>query len=156
MKKYLVLTFSLLITIILEGCVTTDPPASIVNNARQDSAANRLTLGKIQQTLVKGMGQAEVVTSLGSPNMVTRDKEGTETWVYDKFLTETTTLSADQRAGIGGGVGAASGNVLGILGASVAQGSSASNQIRTQKTITVILKFKNQELIDFVYNSSSF
>ncbi len=133
-----------------------EPPNARVANARVESASDRLTLGKIQQTLVKGMSQAEVVTSLGSPNMVTRDRDGVETWVYDKFLSETSTVSADQRAGASGGLGGVGSGILGVFGASASQGSSASNQIRSQKTLTVILKFKDQRLTDFVYNTSSY
>jgi len=155
--KYTIKPLALISSLLfLNGCVTMDSPATRVNNAKQETPTDRLTLGKIQQTLKKGMSQSEVVTSLGSPNMVTRDKDGTETWIYDKFVTETSTLAADQRAGIGAGLGGVSGNAIGILGGSIGQGSSASNQSRTQKTLTVILKFKTQTLVDFVYNSSSF
>ena len=30
----------------------------------------------------------QVATALGSPNIVTRDAEGRETWIYDKIATE--------------------------------------------------------------------
>ena len=54
----------------------------------QEEIPNKLTLGKVQQTLKKGMSQGEIVVELGSPNMVTADAEGLETWVYDKISTE--------------------------------------------------------------------
>lgn len=140
----------------LAGCVTMDSPATRVNNAKQEAPSDKMTLGKIQQTLRKGMSQSDVAIALGSPNMATKDKDGLETWIYDKFSTEVNTVSADQKAGVGAGAVGVGGGLLGLLGASASQGSSASNQVRAQKTLTVILKFKNQTLVDFVYNSSSY
>lgn len=48
------------------------------------SFCEEFTLGMIQQRIHQGMSQAEVVTCLGSPNLVTKNMEGCETWVYDK------------------------------------------------------------------------
>ena len=113
---------------------------------------NRLTLGKVQQTLKKGMKQDEIVASLGSPNLVTRDSAGLEVWIYDKLRTEVSSESSSVGGGvIGGGLVG-----QGVLGGAVSASSNTANQIRSQKTLTVILKFKNQTLTDFSYNSTSF
>lgn len=145
--KLIASIFAIASALVLVGCAT---PAQRVEQA--EPAPNRLTLGKVQQTLRKGMRQDEVVTSLGSPNMVTRDRSGLETWIYDRLSSETSTSSASDR--IGGFGGALGGG--GILGISGSTGSSASQEVRSQKTLTVILKFKDQVLEDFSYNSSSF
>jgi outer membrane protein assembly factor BamE (lipoprotein component of BamABCDE complex) len=114
--------------------------------------SNRLTLGKVQQTLKKGMKQDEIIASLGSPNLVTRDSAGLETWIYDKLRTEVSSESSSVGGGaIGGGLVG-----QGILGGAVSASSNTASQIRSQKTLTVILKFKNQTLTDFSYNSTSF
>jgi outer membrane protein assembly factor BamE (lipoprotein component of BamABCDE complex) len=134
----------LLIPFFLISCATTQQVA-------QDDP-NRLTLGKVQQTLKKGMKQDEIVASLGSPNLVTRDSAGLETWIYDKLRTEVSSESSSVGGGvIGGGLVG-----QGILGGAVSASSNTANQIRSQKTLTVILKFKNQTLTDFSYNSTSF
>ena len=35
------------------------------------------------------MSSSEVVEAVGSPNLVTRGRNGRESWVYDRFSTET-------------------------------------------------------------------
>lgn len=46
--------------------------------------SDEFTLGKVQQVIHQGMSQAEIVSCLGSPNLITKNAEGCETWVYDK------------------------------------------------------------------------
>lgn len=140
MKKYAYLLLSFL----LISCASTQQVV------QEDS--NRLTLGKVQQTLKKGMKQDEIIASLGSPNLVTRDSAGLETWIYDKLRTEVSSESSSVGGGvIGGGLVG-----QGILGGAISASSNTASQIRSQKTLTVILKFKNQTLTDFSYNSTSF
>ena len=121
----------ILLVTALFGCAA--PP---VQNAVDDS--NQLTLGKVQQSIKKGMKQDAVVMALGSPNMVTKDGSGNETWVYDKFKTEVN-ASASQGST--------------FLGTSTSVNAST---VRSQKTLTVILKFKGNTLTDINYNSTSF
>lgn len=113
---------------------------------------NKLTLGKVQQTLKKGMSQGEIVVALGSPNMVTTDGEGLETWVYDKLSTEVSSNSKKKDFNLlGGALGSK-------VGAGVTAGSSSntSSSSSTQKTLTVVLKFIEKKLETFEYNASSF
>jgi outer membrane protein assembly factor BamE (lipoprotein component of BamABCDE complex) len=117
--------------IALFGCAT--PPAQNSTNT-----SNQLTLGKVQQSLKKGMKQDEVVAALGSPNMVTKDSAGNTTWIYDKFQTE---------------VNASASQGTTFLGTST---SANASTVRSQKTLTVILKFKGNTLSDINYNSTSF
>jgi len=107
-----------------------------VQNTVEDK--NQLTLGKVQASLKKGMKQDEVVSAIGSPNMVTKDSAGNITWIYDKFRTETNTNAAQ--------------------GSSFFGGSSSANAttVRSQKTLTVVLKFKGNVLTDINYNATSF
>jgi outer membrane protein assembly factor BamE (lipoprotein component of BamABCDE complex) len=123
--------FILLMASALFGCA-----APAVQNTADDS--NQLTLGKVQQSLKKGMKQDAVVSALGSPNMVTKDGSGNETWIYDKFKTEVN-ASASQGST--------------FLGTSTSVNAST---VRSQKTLTVILKFKGNTLTDINYNSTSF
>jgi len=102
---------------------------------------NNLTLGTIQSTLTKGMDAASVAQAMGSPNIVTTDSEGREVWIYDKISTE----SQASQSGIGGS--------LLIFGGS----SSRSQSSKTQKTLTVVIKFdENKKVRDFDYNYSKF
>ena len=93
------------------------------------------------------MSQAEVVSALGSPNMVTRDKNGVETWVYDKSSTDQIENQSIAIATHNG----ATGTVL-LLTVE----STQSAQKTSQRTLTLILKFKDAVLTDFTYRSTSF
>lgn len=113
---------------------------------------NKLTLGKVQQTLKKGMSQGEIVVALGSPNMVTSDANGLETWVYDKLSTEVNSNSQKKSFNLLGGV------IGSKIGAGATGGSSSknSNTSSSQKTLTVVLKFIEKKLEIYTYNASSF
>ena len=113
---------------------------------------NKLTLGKVQQTLKKGMSQGEIVVALGSPNMVTSDANGLETWVYDKLSTEVNSNSQKKSFNLLGGV---IGSKIGV-GATGGSSSKNSNTSSSQKTLTVILKFIEKKLETYTYNASSF
>ena len=113
---------------------------------------NKLTLGKVQQTLKKGMSQGEIIVALGSPNMVTSDANGLETWVYDKLSTEVSSSSKKKGINLLGG---AIGSKIGI-GATAGSSSKNSNPSTSQKTLTVVLKFIEKKLDTYTYNASSF
>ena len=113
---------------------------------------NKLTLGKVQQTLKKGMSQGEIIVALGSPNMVTSDANGLETWVYDKLSTEVNSNSQKKSFNLLGGV---IGSKIGV-GATGGSSSKNSNTSSSQKTLTVILKFIEKKLETYTYNASSF
>jgi len=114
--------------------------------------SNKLTLGKIQQTLKKGIAQDQIVIAMGSPNLVTVDSAGLETWIYDKISTEVTAASASNSATVlGGGIG----SIIGVGGA-IGSSGSAAKKITSQKTLTVVLKFKDKKLESYTYNASKF
>ncbi len=118
---------------------------------------NKLTAGVVQKEIKKGMPQSQVVTALGSPNIVTRDTNGQETWVYDKIASTATYSNENSGFGIGGGAGAVRGSslILGILGASSSRESGAYST--SQRTLTVIIKFTVDSKVDqFSFHQSSF
>ena len=100
-----------------------------------------MTLGIVQKEIRVGMSQADVASALGSPNIVTKDSSGKETWVYDKMATE---ASYSQSHGYG--------TIL-ILGFSRDAGAASTSQ----KTLTVVIKFDEKNLVDsFSYHASKF
>jgi len=113
----------------------------------------RLTLGSVQREIRQGMSGAEVLESLGSPNVVSTDEGGREVWVYDKFATDVVE-SRGSWVIFGGGGGAGSGGAGGgALGASGAAGARSTSQ----STLTVIIKFDDDKKVrDFAYRSSRF
>jgi outer membrane protein assembly factor BamE (lipoprotein component of BamABCDE complex) len=100
-----------------------------------------MTLGIVQQELRKGMCQGDVATALGSPNIVTKDETGAQTWIYDKIASE---VSYSQDAG----------GIWLILGGYEKRAGASST---SQKTLTVVIKFDDKDLVDKVsYHSSKF
>lgn len=105
------------------------------------TAEREMTLGIVQKEIRAGLTQDEVINALGSPNIVTRDAEGRETWVYDKIASEASYSRSD-----------AYGTIL-ILGGGQAAGATSTSQ----KTLTVAIKFGGDQRVDtFSYHSSRF
>ncbi|TLD40703.1 MAG: hypothetical protein JETT_3035 [Candidatus Jettenia ecosi] len=74
---------SMFIILIISGCTTVYKKADL-----QSEKEREITVGIVQKEIKIGMSQADVAKVLGSPNIVTKDTEGKETWVYDKIATE--------------------------------------------------------------------
>ncbi len=112
-------------------------------------AEENLTVGTVQKEVRIGMSGAQVAQVLGSPNIVSTDEDRNEVWVYDKISTQY--VQANVGAGLlilGGGSDAG-----GIVGAGGRQSSGA----RSQRTLTVVIKFDEQNLVrDFSYHTSRF
>jgi len=119
-----------------------------------EETISKVTVGQIQKEIVVGMAGADVITLLGSPNIVTRDKKSKEVWVYDKLSTD----FAFSNSG-----GEVSLMLLGIrsnrqLWGTQAGGGLNSGATRSsQKTLTLIIKMSPKGTVeDFTYHASSF
>lgn len=100
-----------------------------------------LTLGTVQRNIKIGSFQDEVATALGSPNIVTQDADGKETWIYDKV----SSISSYDERGFYAGI---------IL---VGYGKNKGNVQSVQKTLTVVIKFdKNHRVETLTYHMSKF
>ena len=117
----------------------------------------KVTVGLVQKEIRVGMSGADVAAALGSPNIVTRDNQGRESWIYDKIATEAS--YSDSSGNVSGGLRATgvAGDTLLLgnvgAGASRAKGASAT----TQRTLTVIIRFDPNGLVEtFTYHSSRF
>lgn len=89
---------------------------------------SNLTTGVVKAKIQKGItSQTEVLRLLGSPNLITKDKQGQEVWTYSRqsFKAET--------GGIGGS--------LILFGATKAVSSSASS------SFDLIITFNNQNKV---------
>ena len=134
MKKLLILLGALSL---VSGCINAGTHRA---NVRDDSA-DRISVANVQREIKVGMSGADVISVLGSPNMVTTDSQRRETWVYDKVSTERV-QSASQ-----GGFG------LILAGFGSATGASSTSQ----RTLTIVIKFDEQGLVrDYSYRQSSF
>ena len=155
--------------LLFSGCENVQGPAVPQNN---------LTVGAVQQNVSKGMYSTNVVKALGSPNIITKDKSGKTTWVYDKVSTyhsktngglNFVRMNANDFVIAGGvlaGTAAAlktelasnfliSATALGVVTLLTTQNDY---EYKTeQKTLTIVLDFdENERLQNFSYMYSSF
>lgn len=117
----------------------------------------QMTLGLVQRNIKVGTSQADVAEILGSPNIVTQDADGLETWIYDKVSSITAYGSSGFGVGLGGfGGGYGSGGLGGGL-ANVGYNKNGGINQSVQKTLTVVLKFDNNHNVSsFTYHMSAF
>lgn len=120
--------------------------------AHESDAAPRetvLTLGTIQRVIKNGLSANEVLDAAGSPNLVTRGRNGRESWVYDRFSTET----SEQGFQVGGGGVGGGGSFLGALGL----GGGRKKSSTSQRTLMLVVIFGPEGLVEsFTYRSSRF
>lgn len=123
--------------VLLGGCMSVAE-----HRSRLESTTEReMTLGMVQRELHRGMAQGDVATALGSPNIVTRDSDGRETWIYDKVATEASYSGGGHYM------------TLALFGADGSSGASSS----AQRTLTVVIKFDGASAVDsFAYHASRF
>ncbi|MDP6033379.1 MAG: hypothetical protein QGH04_05960, partial [Candidatus Marinimicrobia bacterium] len=55
-----------------------------VGCATPPQESNKLTMGMVQSSVTKGANQTEITKVLGAPNIISKDKQGRETWTYDR------------------------------------------------------------------------
>jgi outer membrane protein assembly factor BamE (lipoprotein component of BamABCDE complex) len=138
-----------LIPVILAGCAS----AGDHRRAVQDDTGDRLTVGTVQKEIRVGMSGADVAAVLGSPNIVSTDEERREVWIYDKVATDFVQSSSS------GGISAlilGFGSSGGALGGGN-YGSSAGASSRSQRTLTIIIKFDLEGKVrDFAYHTARF
>ena len=133
----------------LTGCIT----ASQHNTQLGSDEEQRLTVAAVQREIQLGMSGAAVLSTLGSPNIVSTDKDRHEIWVYDRVSTET--VYSNSGTGLLSLIGAATSSVAGGVIPRHEQNAGASR--RSQKTLTIIIKFdENRRVKDYSYHSSRF
>ena len=79
------LTLAAACSFLLIACA---PPVPLATIPARQIETQKVTLGNVQRIVKKGASSADVIGALSSPNIVTSNKDGTETWVYDKIMTE--------------------------------------------------------------------
>ena len=137
----------------LTGCVDAARSTQELHSTKE----REMTVGTVQREIRKGMSPAEVAEQLGSPNIVQKDAEGKEVWIYDKIATEASYSNSSGSATALASAGGAPGNSL-ILGGLLGNyAKSAGAYASSQKTLTVVIKFNAASRVDsFTYHSSRF
>jgi outer membrane protein assembly factor BamE (lipoprotein component of BamABCDE complex) len=111
---------------LLSACAPSAPLAAIP--ARQVET-QKITLGNVQMVVKKGATSADVLMALGSPNIVSSNKDGTETWVYDKIVAES----------------------------QIAQGNRSQVTVTSTRTMMVVVKYDKSNRVEEVqYRQTSY
>ena len=131
MKNYIAMLITLFV---VSGC----------SNAPNETTS-KLTLGLVQSTVTKGANQTDITKVLGAPNIISKDKQGNETWTYDR-------ISREVQSSSGSGVGFGA-----LFGWVFAGGRSSASSSTSNKSLTVIITFDdNKSVIDYAYQSLEF
>jgi len=97
----------------------------------------RESIAAVQRDVKIGMSSSEVVSILGSPNMVTTDSQRRETWVYDRVSTNVSASSSGWTLLLAGG--------------------NRANVSQNQRTMTIIIHFDNDSKVrDMAWRQASF
>ena len=109
--------------------IACSPPFPLATIPARQVETQKITLGSVQMVVKKGASRADVITNLSSPNIVTSNNDGTETWVYDKIITESESVS----------------------------NSNSSVSVKSTRTMIVVIKFDNENRVETVqYRQTSY
>lgn len=120
--------------------------------------ASALSYGTVTSQVQKGKTtQIELLQVFGGPNISTTDRDGVETWVYERTATQSDVQSNSHSAQGAASLGAffkfVNVDVSGSTGRS-SSGSSASSSVRS---LTVIVKFAADKTVaDYSVRASTF
>lgn len=127
--------------------------------------AEELTLGVVQSKVKKGMSQGDVALAIGSPNIASKDRDGKETWIYDKISSATETEEQKVEEEEEQTKHKSSNIFRGIFGTPRGEASKKTKAttndktkvVTEKKTLTVVIKFDEKSLVkDVNYHMSKF
>lgn len=140
----------------LEGNVNKQTPVPV--------REQELTVGTVQKYIHAGMSQDEVAIALGSPNIVTQDENGKETWIYDKVGSSITARNKNESS-VENAMdaryfwhGLLTFATLGLIHKDVKpELKDVAQVVSTQKTLTIVIKFDSLNKVEsFTYHMSKF
>ena len=144
--KYIIFIISFIF--IAFNCTPPEPIIIEVPVEKKD----KLTLGKVQSQIKKGMSQAEVLEVLGSPNIVTKNSSGNEVWTYDKISSSQS--SSNNASATYGQAQLGNGFWAFLFGGTTNSVQSSSNRDVESKSLTVIITYNNDKIVsNFTYQS---
>lgn len=110
--------------------------------AKLDRRNSEMTQGNVQLNLKVGeTRKSEVLEAFGAPNITTRDGSGQEVWSYQRYATVSQSSEKTSFWTI-------------LL---VGGGKSSSNLSQTMRTMTLIIKFRGDDVVsDFRSRTSDF
>lgn len=140
------------------------PPAAAPVHASANAApapqvsASALSYGTVTSQVIKGKTtQLELLQIFGGPNISTTDRDGTETWVYERSVTQTDVQTNSQAAQGSASLGAFFKYIDVQAGGSASRSAAASSAASSIRSITVIVKFAADKTVaDYSVRASQF
>lgn len=153
-------------TLVLSACLTS-PVAPMQATAPASTAAaapvpaatpSALSYGTVTSQVQKGKTtQSDLLQSFGGPNIATTDRDGTETWVYERTATQTDVQANSQAAQGAASLGAFFKYIDLQASGSVGRSASASSTSSSVRSLTVIVKFAADKTVaDYSVRASTF
>jgi len=143
------LIFLLPVALLASGCSTAPQHRADV----QDNSTDRVTVGVVQKDIRIGMSGADVLTAIGSPNVVSTNEDRNEVWVYDKLATDV--VHSESSGGVWGIIFGPIGSAGSAAFGNAQQSASATST--SQRTLTIVIRFDAEHRVnDFAYHSSRF
>ena len=120
--------------------------------------ASALSYGTVTSQVQKGRTtQMELLQVFGGPNISTTDRDGVETWVYERTATQTDVQANTQSAQGAASLGAFFKFVNVDVSGSTGRSSSASSTASSVRSLTVIVKFAADKTVaDYSVRASTF
>ena len=138
----------------MEQAVTAKPPDDPPNQA----GASALSYGTVTAVVVRNKTtQYDLIQMFGGPNISTVDAEGTETWIYERSVSQTDVATKSQEWQAAANLNAGFGSVQGGGGVSGGQASAGTSMASTFRTLTAIVKFNPDKTVkDYALRASQF
>ena len=135
----------------------TPAPASALT-AGAPVAASTLSYGTVTSQVQKGKTtQIELLQVFGGPNISTTDRDGVETWVYERTSTQSDVQSNSQTAQGAASLGAFFKFVNVDISGSTGRSSSGTSASTSVRSLTVIVKFAADKTVsDYSVRASTF
>lgn len=121
-------------------------------------SASTLSYGTVTSQVIKGRTtQLELLQTFGGPNIATTDRDGIETWVYERTATQTDAQANAQAAQGAVSLGAFFKYVDLQASGSAGRSTTASSVSSSIRSLTVIVKFgADKTVADYSVRASTF
>ncbi|MEP7301478.1 MAG: hypothetical protein ABI699_08105 [Caldimonas sp.] len=158
---------SLAVALALAACANAPPPLPAAQvatpapsplTAGAPQIASPLSYGSVTSQVEKGKTtQLELLQAFGGPNISTLDRDGVETWVYERTATQSDVRSSAQVAQGAASLGAFFKYIDVNIGGSIGRSASSSSVSTSIRSLTVIVKFApNKTVSDYSVRASTF
>lgn len=119
--------FFIIIVFIITGCNTNPAPLALIPARKIETT--KISLANVQKSVKVGTSSSAVIDALSSPNIITSNPDGSETWIYDKISSES----------------------------EFATGLNSSVSASSSRTLIVVIKFDKSNKVESVqYRQTSF